>query len=256
MKKNLLMLFAFALSFFACQHEPILIDTEYLNQAAIAKKHEYANTNPLGGDNGFSISLLLDSAGQDKLNLGYHVSHNHTLDAVKINQSNWLPIREHYGYNIMTNAQPSNKDQIVSFQIRSKTPQNEIMSGEVVVPKLMSVTVTDLGNNTFKITWAAQNQKQRVLMSLEPTFTYISPYFSGNFAVETEDDGEYIIQPSVFDKFDKTSNASNAPYPTQMMQIRLLRKVANRTIVKQASTGIEYAVYGGYEDAIYIDVTK
>jgi hypothetical protein len=244
MKKNVFILFACAFSFFACQHEPIIIDTEYLNQAAIDKKNEYANTNPFSTDNVFSISLMKDSAGQDKLTLGYHVSHNHTLDAVKINQSNWLAIREHYGYNIMTDAQPSNKDQIVSFQIRSKIPQNEMMSGEIVVPKLMSVATTDLGNNTFKITWAAQNHKQRVLLSLEPTLTYISPYFSGSFAVETEDDGEYIINPSVFDKFDKTPNTWNASYPTQMMQIRLLRKVANRqTIVKQASTGLENTLF-------------
>ncbi len=130
-----------------------------------------------------------------------------------------------------------------------------MINGEVTVPKSTPITATDLGNNTFKITWAGQNQRGRVLIYLSSLFAY-TPYFSGSYAVETEDDGTYILQPSVFEKI-KLARFQITPHGAfEPISVRLMRKNAKRkTTIKQPSTGTEYTVFGGLPNYTQIDVS-
>ena len=161
----------------------------------------------------------------------------------------------HFGSDVISSSLSSNKNQNVSFQIRSKMPQGEVMNGEVLVPRQSPITVTDLGDNAFKIKWSAQNRRQKVLIYLNAIYAYTQPYYNGTFAVETDDDGEYILLPSVFEKFERKRNQFNINSTLEPMQVSLSRNTPNRkTKVKQPSTGAEYAVYGGKIEVAKIDV--
>lgn len=255
MKKTNLILCSLILLFISCKHESILPDTEYLNEAAYYKIKEYSNEYEPGSLGVFTISSGKDSNGKDQLYLGYHIDYNHTLDAIKVDINNWLKLPDHFGSDVISSLLSSNKNQNVSFQIRSKMPQDEVVNGEVLVPRQSPITVTDLGNNIFKIKWTAQNRRQKVLIYLNAIYAYIQPYYNGTFAVETDDDGEYTLQPAVFEKFDKKRNQFNINSTLEHMQVSLSRNTPNRkTIIKQPSTGAEYTVYGGKIERTKIDV--
>lgn len=255
MKKTNIILCCLLLLFVSCKHEQILPDTEYLNAAAYYKLKEYSNEYEPGSLGVLSISSNIDSKGKEQLHLDYHINYNHTLDAIKVDINNWLKLPYHSGSDVISSSLSSNKHQNVPFQIRSKMPQGEVMNGEVLVPRQSPITVTDLGNNTFKIKWAAQYRRQKVLIHLYAIYAYIQPYYNGRFAVETDDDGEYTLLPSVFEKFEKKRNELNINSTLEPMQISLSRNTPNRkTIVKQPSTGAVYTVYGGTVEVAKIDV--
>jgi hypothetical protein len=256
MKKTTLILLSFVSLFCACKHEPFVADFEYFNQAATDKIATYANGYLTSSHGVFTISSGKDSSANDQLTVGYHIEYNHTLDAIQVDKSDWTKLAPHFGGHIVTTSLSSDKSQVVAFKIRSTTPQNEVMNGEVTVPRQTPLSVADLGNNTFKITWAGQNRRARVLIAMSPYHVYDTPYYQGNFAVETEDDGEYILMPTVFEKFEKNTN-STSNFVTSRMQIHLMRNIPNTKVsIKQPSSGKEYTVYGGYTDGKIIDVIK
>ena len=254
MKKNLLRLFAFALLFGACKHEPIAPDTEYLNQAVYDKISEYADSYLTGVHDVFSIYFQKDTTGKENLVVFAHISYNHTLDAIKVNQNNWLTLPQHSGSSELKTDLSSAVDNNISFQIRSKTPQNEVTNGEVLVPKSTPMTATDLGNNTFRINWTPQYRKQKVLIYLTYYRVYVQR-LNNAYAVETEDDGELILKPSVFEQFKPTNSQLLNNATSEGVTVGLLRiNPKRRTVVKQPSTGTEYAVYGGNASSVSIEV--
>jgi hypothetical protein len=241
----------------ACKHEPILPDVEYLDQAANSKVTEFANGYLPSSHGTISISSGKDTLGKDRLNLGYHINYNHTLDSFKVATSAWFKLPEHFGGNSVIHSESSDKDQIVAFQIQSKTPKTELTNGEVLVPRQTPITATDMGDNTFKITWRGLNHKQRVLINLYTEYAYTQPYYTGNFAVETDDDGEFILKPNVFEKFGKNPSPTNARGPLERMKVSLYRYYPKaKTIITQASTGAQYEVFGGFAESVLIDVLK
>jgi hypothetical protein len=258
MKKNIYVFCGILLLFLACKHESVIPDSEYFNQAAIDKIATYSKGYSLTNDGSFSIISSKDSTGNNQFLVNYHISYNHTLDAIQVDKSVWSKLPEHFGYHFVTTSLSSDKNQMVAFKIRSKTPQDEVINGEILVPKQTPITATDLGNNMFKITWEGQNRNDRILISIKPYFVYEIPFYQGNFVVETEDDGEYILQPSVIEKFEKnTSNWNTLDSPKQKMQINLMRNIPNtRVNIKQLSTGKDYDVYGGYSEMTRIEAIK
>jgi hypothetical protein len=240
-----------------CKHEPITPDAEYLDQAANTKVTEFSNGYLPSSHGTIGISSGRDTLGKDRLYLAFHINYNHTLDAFKVTTSDWLTLPNHFGNNSVIHSVSSDNDQLVAFQIRSKTPQNELTSGEVLVPRQTPITATDLGNNTFKITWLGLNRKQRVLINLYTEYAYTQPYYTGNFAVETDDDGVFILKPEVFEKFGKNSNPFNAQGPIERMRVTLYRHNPKaKTVVTQASTGAQYEVFGGFAESALIEVMK
>ena len=257
MKNNYAFGIAFLLLAVACKHEPITPDSEYLDQAADTKITEFTNGYLPSSHGTIGISSGKDTLGRDRLNLSYHINYNHTLDVFKVATTDWFQLPEHFGYNNVTHSESSDKDQLVAFQIRSKTPQNEITSGELLVPRQTPITATDLGNNTFKITWLGLNHKQRILISLYTQQIYIQPYHTGHFAVETADDGEFTFKPEVFEKFGKNPTPWNTKGSIEQMRVTLYRyKPKTKTVVTQASTGAKYEVFGGFAESTLIEVLK
>ena len=253
MKKNLLSLCIFVFLFGACTHEPIIPDTEYLNQAAYDKISEYSNSYLTGIHDVFSIYFQKDTTGKESLVVFAHISYNHTLDAIKVNQNNWLTLPQHIGSSELQTDLSSAVDNTVSFQIRSKTPQNEGTNGEVLIPKSTPITATDLGNNTFRINWTPQYRKQKVLVYLTYYRVYVQR-LNNAYAVETEDDGELILKPSVFEQF-KQVDSQLFNITSESVNVGLLRiNPKRRTVVKQPSTGTEYAVYGGAGSSVGIEI--
>jgi hypothetical protein len=257
MKKNALILIAFMLLFAACKHETIAPDIEYLNEDAYAKIIEYSSTASSNSNGSFGISSVKDSMGKYKLNLTYHIGYNHTFDSFKVENNAWLKLPEHFDYDVVSNSLSMDNDRIMSFQIKSKTPKDELTIGSVTVPKQTPIAVTELGGNAFRITWVGQNRRQRILIYLYTEYTYQQPYYMGRYAVETADDGEFIFTPEVFEKFEKNVSPFNAQMATEQMRVSLYRNNPSRkTVVKQLSTGKEYEVYGGFADANFIQVLK
>lgn len=257
MKNNYAFGILFLLFVAACKHEPITPDAEYLDQAANTKVTEFSNGYLPSSHGTIGIYLSKDTLGKDWLNFNYHINYNHTLDAFKVTTSDWLKLPDHFGSNSVIHSVSSDNDQWVAFQIRSKTPQNELTSGEVLVPRQTPITVADLGNNTFKITWFGLNQKQRVLISLYTDYAYTQPYYTGHFAVETADDGEFIFKPEAFEKFGKNPSPFNAQGALERMRVTLYRyNPKAKTVVTQASTGAQYEVFGGFAPSALIEVLK
>lgn len=246
MKKSNLILSVFLLLFAACKHEPIIPDMEYFNENTDKKILEYWNTFETSHHDIFNIGLRRDESGNNKVYWQAHINNrDRILDAIQVDKSNWFTLPEHFGGKDTTTSLSSDNDQILAFQIRSKAPQNELIKGEVTIPKTTPITATELGNNTFKITWAAQKKEQRVLIFLSSLHAY-TPFFSGSFAVETEDDGAYIIPSSVFEKMKHVRFQINANGKTEPVKVSLLRFNAKRkTLVTLPSTGTQYAVFGG-----------
>jgi hypothetical protein len=259
MEKNTIVLCALIVVFLACKHESVLPDTEYFNQEAIDKITTYSRGYSPTGVGSFSISSNKDSSGNNQFFVGYHIDYNHTMDAIQVDKSTWTKLPEHFGNHFVTTSLSSNNNKTVAFKIRSKSPQqDEIINGEVTVPKQTPITASDLGNNTFKITWIAQNRQERILISLSSFYVYDTPYYRGFFAAETEDDGEYILKPTAFEKFERDSSNNNIIHTVkQKMSIHLNRQIANtRVTITQPSTGKIYDVYGGFSDETRIDAIK
>ena len=258
MKKNNLFILSIALLFTACKHEPIIPDAEYLNQAAYDKIAEFMNAYTPSSHDVFSIGFWpKDTTLREELIASGHISHKHTLDSMRVNDNPWFKLMEHYGSSVINTTLTSNVDQTVSFQIKSKTPLNEVMSGEVTIPKKSPIKAVDLGNNTFKITWQATNRRERVLIYLSYFRVYVQR-LNNAYAVETEDDGEFILTPSVFEQFKELPQQFPSSGTTESVKVGLIRIVPKRkTIIKQPSTGIEYSVFGGNgSDETIIDVLK
>lgn len=256
MKKNTFILCGLISLFSACKHEPFIADFEYFDQAANDKIANYSNGFLPSSHGVFTISSGKDSASKDQFRVGYHIEYNHTFDAIQVDKSDWTKLPEHFGNHSVTTSLSSDKNQVVAFKIRSTTPQNEVINGEVTVPRQTPITATDMGNNRFKITWAAQNRRDRVLISMNPYWVYDTPYYQGSFAVETEDDGEYILMPSVFEKFDKNTTTTH-PFVTSRMQFSLMRQIQNTKIrIKQPSSGKEYDVFGGFAEQTIVEAIK
>ena len=257
MKNNYAFGIAFLLLAVACKHEPITPDAEYLDQAANTKVTEFSNGYLPSSHGTIGISSGKDTLGKDRLNVTYHINYNHTLDALKVTTSDWLKLPDHFGSNSIIHSLSSDKDQLVAFQIRSKTPQNELTGGDVLVPRQTPITATDLGNNTFKITWLELNAKQRILISLFTDYAYTQPYYTGHFAVETADDGAFILKSDVFEKFGKNPSLFNAQGALERMRVTLYRyNPKAKTVVTQASTGLQYEVFGGFAESTLIGVLK
>jgi hypothetical protein len=257
MKNKIALLVLFLVGIMACKHEPIQPDAEYLDQAAQSKVSEYSNGYLPSSHGVISINFKKDSMGKDQFNCGYHINNNNLLfDSFKVDKSHWVKLPNHFGGDVLSSSLSSDKDQLVSFQIRSKTPKDEYTIGEVIVPHQTPLTASDLGNNTFKITWEVQ-RKQRILLSLYTEYTYTQPYYTGNYAVETDDDGEFIFKPEVFEKFGKNNTPFNTQGQFENMKVSLYRNNPKRKIIiTQASTGAQIDVFGGYADGTYIMVLK
>lgn len=241
----------------ACKHEPILPDVEYLDQAANTKVTEFSNGYLPSSHGTIGIYFSKDTLGKEWLSVNYHINYNHTLDVFKASTSDWLKLPDHFGSNSVTHSLSSDNDQMIAFQIRSKTPQTELTNGEVLVPRQTPITATDLGNNTFKITWLGLNHKQRVLISLFTEYAYSQPYYMGNYAIETDDDGEFIFKPEVFEKFGKNPSPFNAQGPLERMRVTLHRyNPKAKTVITQASTGAQYEVFGGFAESALIEAMK
>lgn len=256
MKKNNIILCALMLLFAACKHEPIIPDMEYFNENTDKKILEYWSSFETSTPDVLNIGLRRDAGGNNKVYWQAHINnHNRVLDAIQVDKSDWFTLTDHFGGEDTTTSLSSDNDQIIAFQIRSKAPQNERVKGEVTVPKTTPIAATDLGNNTFKITWAAQKKGQRVLIFLSSLHAY-TPFFSGSFAVETDDDGAYIIQPSVFEKMKHARFLINASGKTEPIKVSLLRFNAKRkTSLTLPSTGTQYTVFGGGAVETKIDVS-
>ena len=247
-----------ALLFTACKHEPILPDVVYLNQAAHDKIADYLNDYTPSTNDVFSIGFWpKDTTLQEELVTRFQINHGHTLDSMRVNDSKWFKLATHSGSNVVNTTLTSNVDQTVSFQIKSKTPQDEVMSGSVTIPKKMPIMATDLGNNTFKITWKATNRREKVLIYLSYFRVYVTR-LNHAYAVETEDDGEFILTPSVFEQFKEIPSQLQSSDKTESVSVELIRLFPKRkTIIKQPSTGIEYSIFGNnYLDKTSIDVLR
>jgi hypothetical protein len=254
MKKNNLILLVFVLILTSCKHEQALLDVEYFNKDAFDKIAEYWNGYTPSSHSALSIYFEKDTVGREQLVCAAHINYNHTLDSMRLNGGKFEKLTKHFGSFYQKTTLSRDIDQKVSFEIRSTTPQNEIMMGEVTIPKPMPITATDLGNNTFKIKWTAQNRGQRVLLHLTYFRVYVTR-LNNAYAVETDDDGEFILTPSVFDKFREITTRPQVAGATEPVKVGLVRMMPQRkAVVKQLSTGLEYGVYGGSEDLINIDV--
>ena len=258
MKKNSLFILGIAFLFTACKHEPIPPDVAYLNQAAHDKIAEYLNAYTPSSHDVFSIGFWpKDTTLREELVAIAHINYKHTLDSMRVNDNPWFKLTEHHGSSVINTTLTSDVDQTVSFQIKSKTPQNEVMSGEVTIPKKSPIKATDLGNNRFKITWKSTNRRERVLVYLTYYRVYVQR-LNNAYAVETEDDGEFILTPSLFEQFKELPQQFPSSGTTEPVKVGLIRIVPKRkTIIKQPSTGIEYSVFGGSgSDETSIDVLK
>ena len=256
MKKYKLTFFLFALVFASCKHEPIIPDVTYLNQTAYDKIADYWNGFTTNNHNTFSISYVVDTSGKQQLYWSCHINYNHTLDSIKVNDSQSFKLPNHFGGDVVNNSLSNSNDQMVSFQIRSKTPHNEIMTGTVFVSKPQPISAIDLGNNTFNIKWTPQNRRERVLIYLTYFRVYVQR-LNYCFAVETEDDGEYTFAPSIFEQFRETNPLFISNDPTETVAVRLLRlDLKRKTVIKQPSTGTQYSVFGGGADATTIQVLR
>jgi hypothetical protein len=255
MKKYTLCLGFFMLLFFSCQKRQ-LADIEYWNQTAFDKINDYWNGFTTGTHDVFNIGFQpFDTTPQTKLTLTSHISYGHTLESFKLHQEDWVDMPIHFGSNAYNSTLSNNVDQLVQFQIRSKSPQGETMSGEVLIPKATPIKAQALGNNRFKITWTPLDENKRVLLYLYYFRVYVIRLNSA-FAVETDDDGEYIFDASIFEKLkvDPTTSFVTTEQK-ETVTVNLLRGIPKRkTIVKQPSTGVEYSVYGGGADATSIEV--
>lgn len=245
----------FILLFLSCQKRQ-LADVEYWNQTAFDKINDYWNGFTKGTHDVFNIDFQpFDTTLKTKLTLTSHISYGHTLESFKLHQEDWVGMPAHFGRNNFNSVLSNNVDNLVQFQIRSKSPQGETMSGEVLIPKATPIKAQALRNNRFKITWTPLDEDKRVLLYLYYFRVYVIRLNSA-FAVETDDDGEYIFDASVFEKLKvdpASSLGSNAP--TETVTVNLLRGISKRkTIVKQPSTGVEFSVYGGGADATTIEV--
>lgn len=254
MKKHFLSLILTALLVGACQHEPIIPDTEYINQAAQSKIAEYQDSKLSGSHNVFSIYLRKDSTGKEDLVVSAHINYNHTLDAVKVNQNDWAILPQHFGEMVFKTDASSAVDQTVSFQIRSKTPQNEIINQEVFIPKHTPITATDLGNNNFRINWTPQYRKQKILLYLSYHRVYLR-IFNLPYAIETDDDGEFIFKSSVFEQFKEPASPFLNSVASEFVTVSLLRANPKyKKIVKQPSTGTEYSIYAASGNNVQIEI--
>jgi hypothetical protein len=255
MKKIYYLCTAFVLMLWACKHEPILPDVEHLNQDAFNKIFEYNYSVKPSSHNVLGINLMTDTLNRQQLNLSAHINYNHTLEAMRVNQNNWWALPEHYNYQAQNTNLSNRTDQVVHFEIKSKTPQNEVMKGSVLIPKAVPISVTKLGRNNFKLNWTPQRENQRVLIYLNYTWAY-NPRLNHAYAVETNDDGEYILPPSVFDyfKLEQIWNVTNTN-TKETFSVNFVRlNPARSTIVKQPSTGTEYTVFGGVHDSANFEV--
>jgi hypothetical protein len=210
MKKIYYLCTAFVLMLSACKHAPILPDVEYLNQDAFNKIYEYNYDVKPSSHNVLGINLMTDTLNRQQLNLSAHINYNNTLEAMRVNQNDWWTLLERNGFQTQNTNLSNVTDQVVNFEIKSKTPQNEVMKGSVLIPKAVPISVTKLGRNNFKLNWIPQRENQRVLIYLNYTWAY-NQRLNYAYAVETNDDGEYILPPSVFDFF-KVERIPNAPY--------------------------------------------
>jgi hypothetical protein len=260
MKKNKLLFIAFIafiVSFWSCKHAPILPDIEYFDGAVFEKIDNYWNGFISHDYRDFNINFEKNGNGVEQLHWSFHNFNGHTLDALKIEESPWFNLPKFSGSGDVSSSLSSDKDQIVSFQMRSKTPQNEIISGTVAIPKPMPMTIIDLGNNAFKIKWTPQRRGEKVLIYLH-YFRYYVIRTNAAYAVETEDDGEHILGPSVFDRFKENigqislSNSDKEPVYIGLIRLNNQRK----TTIIQPSTGIKYNVFGGSVDEQIIEVKK
>ncbi len=124
MKKITLILCAFICSFSACQHEPIIVDSEYFNEETADKISEFTNNELPSNHDVFSIYLYKDSMNKNLINWAAHINYNHTLDAIKVDDRDWFKLTGHYtSGNATTTSQSMDYEQIIPFQIRSKTPK-------------------------------------------------------------------------------------------------------------------------------------
>jgi hypothetical protein len=255
MHKYIFYLSIFMVLFFSCQKRQ-LADVEYWNQTAFDKINDYWNGFTPGTHDVFNIGFQpFDTTQQTKLTLTSHISYGHTLESFKVHQEDWVNMPIHFGSNYFNSTLSNAIDQTVQFQIRSKSPQGETMSGEVLIPKATPIKAQALGNNRFKITWTPLDEDKRVLLYLYYFRVYVIRLNSA-FAVETDDDGEYIFDASIFEKLKVNPTTSFASTePTESVTVNLLRVISKRkTVVKQPSSGVEYSVYGGGVDATTIEV--
>ena len=228
-----------------------LVFKEYWNGEANKIKMAYDDTNS-GTHDQFSIYNQKGNAG-NILKYGCHISYNHTLDAIKVEGANWLKLPVHFGEDSVSKTPIQTNDKLVSFAIRSKTPVDEIMTGSVVIAKPFNLSVEELGNNTFKLKWIAGSYNDNVLIYLN-SLAFYTPNISGTYAVETNDDGEYILESAIFDKIDRTQT-SGFKSENESLSVAIRRKVEGRkTTVKQLSTGVQYDVYGGSGESAVIKV--
>jgi hypothetical protein len=246
MKKYNLILCAFTLLFAACKHEPVIPDMEYFNEDTGKKVSEFLGGFETGSHDVLNIGLRRDTSGNNQVSWRAHINNRERiLDAIQVDKSSWITLPDHFGEGVATTSLSSDNDQIVAFQIRSNTTPIEVMKGEVMVQKSTPITATDLGNNTFKINWTAQKKGQKVLINLFSLHAY-TPFFDGSFAVETEDDGEYIIKTSVFERIKQVRFAINPNGKIEPMNVSLMRANPKRkTVVTLPSTGTQYTVFGG-----------
>ena len=245
MKKNLLRLFACALLFSACKHEPIIPDTEYLSSAARQKIADYQLSDVVSVNNILGISIGKDNAGQNAFVISAHINHNHTLDALSVHKSDWALLPQHFGNSTAKTLLSNTVDQTVNFQIRSKTPQNEVTNGSVLIPQSTPISATTLSENTFKLQWTPQYPKEKVLIY----FTYFTGYgqtrINDAYALETADDGECILPASLWAQFKRIPNAFTPNLTSENVSINLIRfNPKRKTSVTQVSTGTQYTVYG------------
>ena len=87
MKKYKLTSCLFAIVFASYKHEPIIPDVTYLNQAAYDKISDFWNGFITTNDNTFSIRYVVDTSGKQQLYWSCHINYNHTLDSIKVNDS-------------------------------------------------------------------------------------------------------------------------------------------------------------------------
>jgi hypothetical protein len=257
MKKTTLILFSLVSIFSACKHAPITPDFDYFNDATNQKILEYWEGYETPIHNVITITLGQDTIWNKRVSWEAHINNDpRLLDSITVENGFWFPLPKHFGSGATSSSLSKDYDQIVPFQIRSKTPQNEVISGQVTVPKSTPILATDLGNNTFKINWVAQKKGDRVLIFIASLYAY-TPYFDGSFAVETEDDGEYTIPSTVFEKIKNVHYQLSIDGRTEPLKVSLLRSNPKRkTVIRQPSTGIDYTVYGGSPDVTKIDVVK
>ena len=244
MKRNILILTALSSLFFSC-YKTHLEEVEYFGQDVYEKVTEYSNGFKLGTHDVFNIYLeRKDTLGQQHIVVTSHINYNHTLDTFILNDNIRFGLPIHFVSDRFKTSLSSDKDQTVSFEIRSKTPQNEVMKGHIIIAKDNPITAENLGNNTFKITWKPQDRRQNILINVSSLLAY-TPLLNG-YAVETVDDGEHILDASIFKKIRNQRESISFNPSKEPVSIKLTRKFPQRlTVVEQPSTGVKYSVYGG-----------